>query len=136
MRFAICSTAFIITALVGFYLGRFIEIAGLTPNHQLGQTMAFVILTLASTINVYNARSNESLFTRGITTNKMIFGTTLLSLGITVLFTNVPILMNILEVAPLSMTHWLIAIILALIPTLVIEITKVILNKQGKKFIG
>ncbi|MGF2995542.1 cation-translocating P-type ATPase [Lactococcus lactis] len=135
-RIAICSTAFIITALVGFYLGRFIEIAGLTPNHQLGQTMAFVILTLASTINIYNARSNESIFTRGITTNKMIFGTTLLSLGITVLFTNVPILMNILEVAPLSMTHWLIAIILALIPTLVIEITKVILNKQGKKFIG
>ena len=135
-RIAICATAFIFTALTGFYIGKFIEIGGLTPHHQLGQTMAFVILTIASTINVYNARSNESLFKRGITTNKTIFGTTLLSLAITVIFTNTPILMNILEIVPLSLTHWLIAITLALIPTLVIEVTKVILNKTGKKFIG
>lgn len=135
-RIAICATAFIFTALTGFYIGKFIEIGGLTPHHQLGQTMAFVILTIASTINVYNARSNESLFKRGITTNKTIFGTTLLSLAITIIFTNTPLLMNILEIVPLSLTHWLIAITLALIPTLVIEVTKVILNKTGKKFIG
>lgn len=135
-RIAICATAFIFTALTGFYIGKFIEISGLTPHHQLGQTMAFVILTIASTINVYNARSNESLFKRGITTNKTIFGTTLLSLAITIIFTNTPLLMNILEIVPLSLTHWLIAITLALIPTLVIEVTKVILNKTGKKFIG
>lgn len=135
-RIAICATAFIFTALTGFYIGKFIEIGGLTPHHQLGQTMAFVILTIASTINVYNARSNESLFKRGITTNKTIFGTTLLSLTITIIFTNTPLLMNILEIVPLSLTHWLIAITLALIPTLVIEVTKVILNKTGKKFIG
>lgn len=135
-RIAICATAFIFTALTGFYIGKFIEISGLTPHHQLGQTMAFVILTIASTINVYNARSNESLFKRGITTNKTIFGTTLLSLAITIIFTNTPLLMNILEIVPLSLTHWLIAITLALIPALVIEVTKVILNKTGKKFIG
>ncbi|QSE76878.1 cation-translocating P-type ATPase [Lactococcus taiwanensis] len=135
-RIAICAIAFIFTALTGFYIGKFIEIGGLTPHHQLGQTMAFVILTIASTINVYNARSNESLFKRGITTNKTIFGTTLLSLAITIIFTNTPLLMNILEIVPLSLTHWLIAITLALIPTLVIEVTKVILNKTGKKFIG
>jgi len=135
-RIAICATAFIFTALTGFYIGKFIEIGGLTPHHQLGQTMAFVILTIASTINVYNARSNESLFKRGMTTNKTIFGTTLLSLAITIIFTNTPLLMNILEIVPLSLTHWLIAITLALIPTLVIEVTKVILNKTGKKFIG
>ena len=135
-RIAICATAFIFTALTGFYIGKFIEIGGLIPHHQLGQTMAFVILTIASTINVYNARSNESLFKRGITTNKTIFGTTLLSLAITIIFTNTPFLMNILEIVPLSLTHWLIAITLALIPTLVIEVTKVILNKTGKKFIG
>lgn len=135
-RIAICATAFIFTALTGFYIGKFIEIGGLTPHHQLGQTMAFVILTIASTINVYNARSNESLFKRGITTNKTIFGTTLLSLAITIIFTNTPLLMNILEIVPLSLAHWLIAITLALIPTLVIEVTKVILNKTGKKFIG
>lgn len=135
-RIAICSTAFIITALVGFYLGRFVEIAGLTPSHQLGQTMAFITLTLASTINVYNARSNQSILRVGLTSNKMIFGTTLLSLGLTILFMNIPILMNVLEVSPLSITHWLIAIGLALATTLTIETTKFILNKQGKKFIG
>lgn len=135
-RIAICSTSFIIISLFGFYLGRFVEIAGQTPNHQLGQTMAFVILTLASTINVYNARSNESIFKVGLTNNRMIFGTILLSLTITLLFTHVPFLMNILEITSLSATHWLIAISLSLLSIAVIELTKLILNKQGKKFIG
>lgn len=133
---AICSSSFIATALIGFYLGRFVEINGMTPNHMLGQTMAFITLTLASTINVYNARSNKSLFKNGITSNKMIIGTTLLSLTITAIFTQTPFLMNILEITSLSLTHWLIAISLSLISILVIEITKFILNKQGKNFIG
>lgn len=133
---AICSSSFIATALIGFYLGRFVEINGMTPNHMLGQTMAFITLTLASTINVYNARSNKSLFKNGITSNKMIIGTTLLSLTITAIFTQTPFLMNILEITSLSLTHWLIAISLSLISILVIEITKFILNKQEKNFIG
>ena len=135
-RIAICSASFIVTGLIGFYLGRFIEIAGQTPSHQLGQTMAFVILTLASTINVYNAKSNKSIFKSGITANKMIFGTTILSLTITLIFTHVPFLMNILEITSLSATHWLIAISLSLVSILVIELTKLVLNKQNKKFIG
>lgn len=133
---AICSTAFIVVSLAGFAIGRFMTIGGLTGNHQLGQTMAFVVLTLASTINVYNARSNESIFKIGIFNNKMIFFTTILSLVITVLFTHIPFLMNILDITSLSSTHWFIAILLALLTVAVIEITKLILRIQGKKFIG
>ncbi len=135
-RIATCSAAFIVTSLIGFALGRFVEIGGLAPSHMLGQTMAFVILTLASTINVYNARSNESIFKIGLTSNKMIFGTTLLSLAITAIFTHVPFLMGALEITSLSPTHWLIAIGLSLVSIVVIEVTKLILRKQGKKFIG
>ncbi|MFC4653077.1 cation-translocating P-type ATPase [Lactococcus nasutitermitis] len=135
-RIAVCSSTFIIISLIGFYIGKFIEINGITPSHTLGQTMAFVILTLASTINVYNARSNKSIFKNGLTNNKMIFGTTLLSLLITIIFTQTPFLMNILEITSLSPIHWLIAISLSLISILTIEITKFILNKQGKNFIG
>lgn len=135
-RIMTASTTFIIISLIGFYLGRFVEIGGLIPNHQLGQTMSFVILTLASTINVYNARSNESIFKVGLTSNKMIFITTLISLGLTALFTNVPFLMNILGITALTSTHWAIAIGLALSSIVVIEITKLVLRIQGKKFIG
>lgn len=134
-RIAVSSTAFIIVSLIGFAIGRFGSVAGMTPSHQLGQTMAFVILTLASTINVYNARSNKSIFKAGLTSNRMIFGTILLSLSITVAFTQIPFLMNILQITSLSLTHWLIAIGLALATVAAIEVTKLILNKQGKKFI-
>lgn len=135
-RIAACSAAFIVASLAGFAIGNFTTLAGLAPSHQLGQTMAFVVLTLASTLNVYNARSNQSIFKSGLTTNRMIFGTTLLSLAITVLFTHVPFLMNVLGLVALTPLHWLIALGLALLSIVTIEITKLILNKQGKKFIG
>ncbi|MDR0298159.1 MAG: cation-translocating P-type ATPase [Streptococcaceae bacterium] len=132
---AICSGAFIIVTLTGFYLGRFQTISGLSGSHQLGQTMAFVVLTLASTINVYNARSNRSIFRAGLTSNRMIFLATLLSLGITLAFTQIPVLMSVLEITSLSLTHWLIAITLALSTVLAIELSKLILSKTNRTFI-
>jgi calcium-translocating P-type ATPase len=133
---AIASSAFIVTAFSAFAIGRFASISGLMPTHQLGQTMAFVVLTLASTINVYNARSNQSIFKAGLTSNRMIFLTTLLSLAITAAFTQIPVLQGVLEITSLSLTHWLIAISLALATVAVIEVSKLILRRQGKKFIG
>ncbi|GBG96887.1 cation-translocating P-type ATPase [Lactococcus termiticola] len=134
-RIAVCSTAFIITVLSGFAIGRFLEVGGMVGSHQLGQTMAFIVLTLASTINVFNARSNESILKMGLLSNRMVFGTTLLSLSITAVFTQVPFLMNVLEIVPMTGYHWLIAIGLSLVSVLVIELTKAILRKQGKPFI-
>lgn len=133
---AICSAAFIVVSLIGFGIGRFLTIDGLTPSHQLGQTMAFIVLTLSSTINVYNARSNESIFKVGIIKNKMILITTIISLSITVLFTHIPFLMNILDITSLSMIHWFIVIILSLFTVFIIEISKLVLRIQGKKFLG
>ena len=123
-------------SLIGFSIGRFVEIQGQAPSHILGQTMAFTILTLASTINVYNARSNHSIFSTKNSKNNLILITTLLSLIITLLFTHIPFLMTILGVVSLTPIHWLIAISLSAVSIVSIEIYKLILNKNNKKFIS
>ena len=135
-RIMTSSTTFIIISLAGYMIGRFAHIGGLTPSHQLGQTMAFIILTLASTFHIFNAKSNDSLFRSGLTENRTIFWTTLLSLTVTALFTTTPVLMSVLGILPLSWIHWLIAIGLSLSIFLVVEIEKAISRKRGKKFIG
>lgn len=135
-RIIVCSTSFIMISLIGFSIGRFVEIQGQAPSHILGQTMAFTILTLASTINVYNARSNHSIFSTKNSKNNLILITTLLSLIITLLFTHIPFLMTILGVVSLTPIHWLIAISLSAVSIVSIEIYKLILNKNNKKFIS
>ncbi|MDR0298979.1 MAG: cation-translocating P-type ATPase [Streptococcaceae bacterium] len=135
-RIVTSSTTFIIITLIGYAVGRFANIGAINPNHQLGQTMAFFVLTLASTFHIFNAKSNESLAKSGLHKNKMIFWTTLLSLTITVFFMTVPALMNILQIVYLTPYHWLIAIGLAMTIFVVIEIEKFIMRKRGKKFIG
>ncbi len=79
-RILTSSTTFIIISLIGFYIGRFVEIAGTTPSMQVGQSMTFLVLALASTYHIFNARSNDSIFKDGLYSNKTIFWTTIISL--------------------------------------------------------
>ena len=134
-RITTSSVTFIIISLIAFYIGNFMTVAGVAPSIDLGRTMAFLTLTLASTYHIFNAKSNESLLKNGIYNNKTIFWTTVLSLGITLLFMLTP-LREIVDAVVLGPTHWFIAIGLSLLIFLVIEIEKYLLKKGNKKFIG
>jgi len=134
-RIATSSITFIVISLIAFYLGRFVEIAGITPSQQLGRTMAFLTLTLASTYHIFNARSNRSILTDGLTQNKTVFWTTLLSLAITLLVMLTP-LRGIVDAVELSATHWLIALGLSLTIFGVIEVEKAILRRRAIPFIA
>lgn len=134
-RILTSSTTFIIISLIGFYLGRFVEIAGTTPSMQVGQSMTFLVLALASTYHIFNARSNDSIFKDGLYSNKTIFWTTIISLIITFVFTLTP-LRTFIDVVPLTTTHWLIAILLSLVIFIVIEIEKFIIKKLNKTFLA
>jgi magnesium-transporting ATPase (P-type) len=134
-RILTSSTTFIIISLIGFYLGRFVEIAGTTPSMQVGQSMTFLVLALASTYHIFNARSNDSIFKDGLYSNKTIFWTTIISLIITFVFTLTP-LRTFIDVVPLTTTHWLIAILLSLMIFIVIEIEKFIIKKLNKTFLA
>ncbi|MEK6190060.1 MAG: cation-translocating P-type ATPase, partial [Carnobacterium alterfunditum] len=70
----IASLAFIITTLTGFYIGAFVGVdSAITANHEVGQTMAFVVLGWSSVLHIFNARSKESIFKVGITSNLNLF---------------------------------------------------------------
>ncbi|WP_251423909.1 MULTISPECIES: cation-translocating P-type ATPase [Lactococcus] len=129
------STTFIIISLIGFYIGYFVEIPGSTPSLQLGQSMTFLVLALASTYHIFNARSNDSIFQDGLYSNKTIFWTTVISLGTTFLFTLTP-LRTFIDVIPLTATHWLIALLLSLLIFVVIEIEKYLIKKSKKTFLA
>ena len=134
-RILTSSTTFIIISLIGFYIGRFVEIAGTTPSMQVGQSMTFLVLALASTYHIFNARSNDSIFKDGLYSNKTIFWTTIISLFITFVFTLTP-LRSFIDVVPLTTTHWLIAILLSLLIFVVIELEKFFIKKANKTFLA
>jgi len=134
-RIVVSSITFVIISLVAFYIGRFVEVAGALPSIELGRTMAFLTLTLASTYHIFNARSNGSIFKEGLARNKMILWTTLLSLSITILFMLTP-LRSFVNAVALSGTHWFIAVGLSLMIFAVIEIEKLIVRRRGKQFLS
>ena len=134
-RIITSSTTFIIISLIGFYIGRFVEIAGITPSLEQGRSMTFLVLALASTYHIFNARSNDSIFQDGLYSNKTIFWTTIISLIITFTFTLTP-LRSIIDFVPLTSTHWLIAILLSLVIFVVIEVEKNIIKKANKTFLA
>ncbi|WP_374286910.1 cation transporting ATPase C-terminal domain-containing protein [Lactococcus sp.] len=72
-KILVASSSFVILSLIGYYIGRFVQVSEQPPSHLLGQTMAFMILTIASTINVYNAKNDTSIFSKKSQKNKLIF---------------------------------------------------------------
>ena len=92
---------------------------------EAGQTMAFIVLALSQVVQVFNMRSEHSLFKIGFFTNKNLNLAALASflLVLIVLFTPVRIAFNI-SLLPLGM--YLIALGLVIVPLFVMEISKAI----------
>lgn len=97
-----------------------------TGDSFVASTMAFATLCLGRLFHGFNCRGNKSLFKLGLFTNKyswMAFGTGLVLLN-SVLF--VPFLKHLFEVATLNASQVGTIYLLAFIPTVLIQIMKVI----------
>ncbi|MCL2052987.1 MAG: cation-translocating P-type ATPase [Oscillospiraceae bacterium] len=131
-RTVLVAVLFTVITMAGYYIGAHVEVyPGIIPSHDVGRTMAYVILAYASVVNILNVRSfKESLFTIGFTSNKLLFGGTCLSfllISVTALF---PPMMRIFYCVPLSITHWLIVISFAITPFIVIELKKLLIRRS------
>lgn len=132
---AIASSEFIFSTLLGFYIGSFIDIdSSITASHEVGQTMAFIILGWSSVLHIFNARTKESIFKVGITSNRNLFWSALFSLLLLTLVASVPFLAGIFSLVTISATHWLIAIGLGFSIIVVVELQKLIMRKMNKAF--
>ena len=125
-RTAIVAFVFTVITMIGYYIGRYVQIhPEFIPSHDIGRTMAYVILAYASVVNIFNVRSfKESLFTIGFTSNRLLFGGICLSFTLIAITALVPVVMDIFYCVPLSLCHWLIMIGLAIMPFIVIELKK------------
>ena len=99
---------------------------GYTESAAMASTMAFATLTLSRLFHGFNCRSNASIFRLGLTTNKFsllafLAGVVLLA---TVLF--VPFLHGVFSVVPMSGVSLAQIVGLAIAPTVIIQIVKLI----------
>lgn len=117
--------------LIAFRLGTVMQISsGIAPSTSVGQTMAFIVLAISELVYAYNSRSRYSLFKIGFFSNKRMNQAFLISLAVVLLVTLVPPLEVIFKIHPLSLNHWLIVIVLSVMPILIGEISKALQNKK------
>ena len=121
----------------GLIIGIFTMIAyhlGLSKGStEVAMTMAFSTLCLARLFHGFNCRGKKSIFSLGLFSNKfswMAFGLGIILVN-AVLF--VPGLQELFEVAPLSLNDIAKVHILAFIPTVIIQIVKIIRDLFEKK---
>lgn len=106
---------------------------GLKENAVIASTMAFCTLTLARLFHGFNCRGKHSIFKLGFTTNKysilaFLGGVALLS---AVMF--VPFLQRLFSVADLTWNNIGIIALFAFMPTLIIQIYKLIRENTSKR---
>ena len=117
-----------IATMAAFYIGY-----GSTQNAALAMTMAFATLTLARLFHGFNCRGEKSIFRLGLGSNKyslMAFAAGIVLLAAVLLL---PFLATLFQVAPLTLANVGMIVLLAILPTVCIQIFKVIrdLVKKG-----
>ncbi len=121
------SLNFVIIVLLAFFLGVNTPETG---SRELGVTMAFIVMSLSSALNIFNIRSKDSIFVTGLLENRKLFLGTLTSVFLTILIMFIPLLRQTFEVIPLNGLQWSIVIILGISPIIINEIQKFIAFKN------
>ncbi|MEG0627923.1 MAG: cation-translocating P-type ATPase [Enterococcus sp.] len=120
------AVVFTIVTLSGFYIGAFVDqVSYFTPpSLEVGQTVAFLVLAYSSILHVFNVRSAKSIFRVDLATNKSLAQMAWLAIGLTTIIALVPQTQELFYLVPISMNHWVIAILLSIVPILVNELIK------------
>jgi len=102
-------------------------------HFAVGVSMAFLTLSWASTIDIFNTRTQQSIFKAGFLSNKGIFFSVIIIVIITGLMALWTPVAAIFDVIPLSGAHWLVIAGLALLQLVVVELLKLVLRQRNKK---
>ena len=99
---------------------------GLAGGPELASTMAFATLTLARLFHGFNCRSDSSIFRIGFMSNKASIGAFAAGTVLLALVMFVPFLGRLFEIAAFSTGNILAIIGLAFVPTVIIQLVKLI----------
>ena len=118
LRIILLGEMFAILTLTGF------DRLKSTGDIAAGRTMAFIVLAVSQIVHSFNMRSDHSLFKIGIFSNKYLNGAALGSLALMALVVFVPPVTKAFGLSQLTGEMYLIALALALVPVLVLEMAK------------
>ena len=95
-------------------------------NIELGRTMAFMALSFDSVLYIFSCRTFRKPFWRyeNFWKNKWLFLAVISTLLLQIFITYIPFTQKILNIVPLSITHWLLLLFAAIIIILIIELVK------------
>ncbi len=114
-----------ISTLIAFYIG-------LQVNAATASTMAFATLTLARLFHGFNCRSSHSIFKIGFTSNIYSVGAFFLGVFLLAFVLFVPFMHPLFSVQTLNAVQVGFIGLLAVIPTVIIQLIKVVIEKVKK----
>lgn len=125
-KIGINAFVFTVITLFGFYLGANVDSVSyfFEASHEIGQTVAFLILAYSSILHVFNVRSTESIFRVKLSTNKSLFEMAVLAVIITTVIALLPFTQELFGLVPIGINHWLLVIGLSIVPIFVNEMIK------------
>ncbi|MGC6767345.1 cation-translocating P-type ATPase [Enterococcus sp. LJL51] len=125
-KIAINAAAFTVVTLFGFYLGAFVDGVShwVSASHEVGQTVAFLVLAYSSILHVFNVRSTKSIFQVKLSSNKSLFEMAVLAIVITTVIALLPITQELFYLVPIGLTHWVLVAALSIVPIFVNEMIK------------
>jgi len=116
-----------VVVLIGYYISTFRALPGMPgPSPAIGQTVAFLVLGWTSILHLFTVRSRKSIFKRAIMDNPPVLYSTFAMIGVFSLLVAFPSAGKIFGLTAIGSYHWLLAVVLSLIPTVVAEIGKFI----------
>lgn len=111
--------------LVAYYIGN-------ANNHYVGMTMAFLTLCGTELVHSFNVKSNHSILGKNLFTNKYLFYSLFVGLGLQIILVTVPFLRNIFKLHTLDINQLLIVIGLCFSTVIFSELEKAIRNRLTK----
>lgn len=112
--------------IIGIFTMVSYHIGLATGSHGLAMTMAFSTLCLARLFHGFNCRGRRSIFSLGVFSNKFSWMAFISGVVLVNAVLLIPALQKLFEITPLSTNQLLLIHLFAFIPTLIIQIFKVI----------
>lgn len=106
--------------------------AGLFTSAAVASTMAFAVLTLARLFHGFNCRGKKSIFKLGLTSNLASVGAFFAGVLLLSLVLFIPSLHSLFSVADITGMQTLMILVLAIAPTILIQLIKIISDVKNK----
>ena len=102
----------------------FAFLIGKKENLVYARTMAFIVISLSQLFHAFNVKSDKSILSAGILSNKYLVYGTVLTLLLMLWVCFIPFLNSIFVLCILKIEHYLLCVFLSIVPVIVSEIKK------------